>query len=54
VLAALSRTVDREAAHTHLVEASAITDVVRAGLTAELADRWDAREDIIALHRAAS
>jgi hypothetical protein len=36
------------------VAASAITNTVREGLTGELARRWDARADIMALHNEAS
>jgi tetratricopeptide (TPR) repeat protein len=54
VLAALLKESDPEIAHAHFVEASAITDTLRAGLRGQLATRWDARPDIVALHREAS
>jgi hypothetical protein len=36
------------------VAAYAITDTVRQGLTGDLAQRWDERDDIVALRREAS
>lgn len=54
VLAALLKDTDQHAAHSHFVKASAIIDTLREGLTGQLASRWDARADIVALHREAS
>lgn len=54
VLAALLKGSDPQAAHQHFVEASAITRTVGQGLTGDLARRWDARADIMALHKEAS
>ncbi len=54
VLAALLKGSDPQAAHQHFVQASEITKAVRDGLTGELARRWDARADIMALHKEAS
>ena len=54
VLAALLKAVEPDKAHAHFVEASAIADIVREGLTGSLAQRWDERADIVALHREAS
>ncbi|MEZ5185238.1 MAG: tetratricopeptide repeat protein [Candidatus Nanopelagicales bacterium] len=54
VLAALLKDTDERSAHTHFVAASAIIDTLREGLTGQLANRWDARADIVALHREAS
>jgi tetratricopeptide (TPR) repeat protein len=53
VLAALVQPDDPEAARNHFAKASAIADEIRAGLSGDLAERWDARADIAALHRAA-
>jgi hypothetical protein len=36
------------------VQASSIIDTIRGNLSGELADRWDGRADIVALHREAS
>ncbi len=54
VLAALLKDPDPQTAHEHFVRASAIADTLRDGLFGELAERWDARADILALHREAS
>lgn len=54
VIAALLKDSEPAVAHEHFVEASAITDTLREGLTGQLASRWDARADIVALHREAS
>ncbi len=54
VLAALLKGTDPGAAHQHFVAASAITNTVREGLSGDLARRWDARADIMALHNEAS
>ncbi len=53
VLAALLAPEDVVAARDHFVAASRIADDLRAGLSGEIAQRWDARSDIAALHRAA-
>ncbi len=54
VLAALLKASDPQAAHQHFVQASTITNTVRDGLSGDLARRWDARADIMALHKEAS
>lgn len=54
VLAALVKQTDPQVAHDHFVAASEITRELRQGLTGSLAERWDARADIQALHREAS
>lgn len=54
VLAALVQGSDPTAAHEHFVAASAITRQLGQGLTGQLAARWDARQDIKALHAQAS
>lgn len=54
VLAALLRDSDADAARAHFGHASDITDTIRGGLPGDLTDRWDARPDILALHREAS
>ncbi len=54
VLAALLKAAEPDKAHSHFVEASSIADTVRRGLTGSLAQRWDERADIVALHREAS
>ncbi|MFN8184285.1 MAG: hypothetical protein U0R23_07685 [Candidatus Nanopelagicales bacterium] len=54
VLAALLKESDPDSARAHFAQASAITTGVREGLSGELATRWDARADIVALHRQAS
>ena len=53
VLAVLLKESDPEIAHSHFVDASAITDTLRAGLRGQLATRWDARVDIVGFHREA-
>jgi hypothetical protein len=45
---------DPKAAHQHFVQASEITRAVGDGLTGDLARRWEARADIMALHKEAS
>ena len=54
VLAALIQGSDPQLSHDHFVAASGITRQLRQGLSGELADRWDARADIQALHREAA
>lgn len=54
VVAAVLREVDPVAAREHFVQASAITSALGAGLSGDLAARWEARPDIAALHREAS
>jgi hypothetical protein len=54
VLAALLKGTDPQAAHQHFVQASEITRAVGDGLTGDLARRWEARADIMALHEEAS
>ena len=54
VLAALLKGSDPDTARAHFAAAGAITDTLRGGLSGELADRWDARADIVALRGQAS
>ncbi|MCU0295626.1 MAG: hypothetical protein MUD05_06160 [Candidatus Nanopelagicales bacterium] len=54
VLAALLKSGDPHTARSHFVQASSIIDTIRGNLSGELADRWDGRADIVALHREAS
>ncbi|HQR80414.1 MAG TPA: hypothetical protein PLT68_09360 [Actinomycetota bacterium] len=54
VLAALLKDSDPETARTHFLAAGAITETLRLGLSGELAERWDARADIVALRKEAS
>jgi hypothetical protein len=54
VLAALLKQSDPATAHEDFLAASRIALDLRRGLTGDLADRWDARADIRALHREAS